>query len=130
MIAAYDGVFEAVSRSLSTLGMTLVRNDDYIARFSAPDGRAVDLLGDRYAAPGFQIAMVAGTHGRPHGEGLAIDILMEALASEILEDHRHPSLENQLWFLQTFESVLFSIEPGDAIHRAYEAINVDLSCLD
>lgn len=130
MIAAYDRILETVSQSLSILGLTLTSSDDYIAKFSAPDGRAVELRGDRYAAPAFLIAVVTGAHGRPFSESLALNVLMKTFSSQIVEERKISSLENQLWFLRNFESVLFAIKQGDKTHSAYNAINEDLSYLD
>ena len=101
MVGEYLELLGAVEAAMSTIGLHLESDSDFLATFASPaHAWTVQFAGERYVRPLFDLAVV-----RP--AGLAKDSLARCIARErkafsidllmkVFSDSRVPALENQL----------------------------------
>lgn len=119
MIGAYAEILSDLAVVAARLGFSLERDEDFLARFDRSDGWAVVLSGDRVAYPAFSLCLARDESPGPE-RVYAVWLLMQQLDSQTPNARVRPSVENQLWFLETFADTLF--HHGQAYRAGYLAL--------
>lgn len=99
MLGNYAKMVGQLEAVITPLGFVQRMDSPWSVTFDRSDGSSIVFEGDQASYPAFTLWL------KPEGDdvGYALWLLIQILHTQLPEERRKPSFDNQLWFLQTRE---------------------------